>query len=195
LKDKHRLRIVDTGSGKGYLTFAAYDFFKNTRSLDLRMTGVEARANLVELCNDIARASEFEGLEFIDGTINSYNLGEVDVLIALHACNTATDDAIYKGIKAAADLIVVAPCCHHEVRPQIKPPAMLKDVLKHGVMLERTAETITDALRGLLMERSGYAVKMLEFVLRSRETQAILNARSPRSSSSTASASSGSTTC
>lgn len=164
LKDKSELRIVDMGSGKGYLTFAAYDFFKNTRGLDVRMTGVETRSNLAEFCRDIAKASEFEGLEFVDGTIDSYDIGGADILIALHACNTATDDAIYKGINAKADLIVVAPCCHQEIRPQIVSPAMLKDVLKHGVMLERTAETITDALRALLLERSGYAAKMLEFV-------------------------------
>jgi hypothetical protein len=164
LKDKRELRIVDMGSGKGYLTFAAYDFFKNTRGLDVRMTGVEARSNLAEFCLDIAKASEFEGLEFVDGTIDSYDIGDADILIALHACNTATDDAIYKGIKVNAGLIVVAPCCHQEIRPQIKPPAMFKDVLKHGVMLERTAETITDGLRSLLLERSGYATKMLEFV-------------------------------
>lgn len=164
LKDRERLRIVDMGSGKGYLTFAAYDHFTNVRGIDVSITGVEAKSDLVGLCNDIARASEFDKLEFVDGTIDSYDVGNADILIALHACNTATDDAIYKGIKAAADLIVVAPCCHQEIRPQITPPAMLKDVLKHGVMLERVAETITDALRALLLEREGYAVKMLEFV-------------------------------
>ena len=163
LKDKRELRIVDMGSGKGYLTFAAYDHFKN-EGVNVRITGVEAKADLVGLCNDIAKASDFEGLEFTGGTIDSYDVGHADILIALHACNTATDDAIYKGIKAAADLIVVAPCCHQEIRPQIKPPPMLKDVLKHGVMLERTAEMVTDGLRGLLLERSGYIVKMLEFV-------------------------------
>jgi len=164
LKDKRELRIVDMGSGKGYLTFAAYDHFKNERGIDVRITGVEAKSDLVGLCNDIARAGDFDGLDFVDGTIDSYNVGDTDILIALHACDTATDDAIYKGIKAAADLIVVAPCCHQEIRPQITPPAMLKDVLKHGVMLERTAETVTDAVRALLLEHRGYAVKMLEFV-------------------------------
>jgi methyltransferase family protein len=84
--------------------------------------------------------------------------------MALHACNTATDDAIYKGIVASAGLIVAAPCCHQEVRPQIKPPAMFRDILKHGVMLERVAETITDGLRALLLERSGYGAKLFEFI-------------------------------
>lgn len=164
LKDRTELKIVDMGSGKGYLTFAAYDYFKNTRGVDIKITGVDTKRELVDLCNGIARASEFEGLNFAEGTIEDYDVGDVDILIALHACNTATDDAIYKGISAKADLIVAAPCCHQEIRPQIKPPDMFRDILKHGVMLERTAETITDGLRSLLLERSGYSTKLFEFV-------------------------------
>ncbi len=164
LKERQELRIVDMGSGKGYLTFAAYDYFKNIRDVDVHITGVDTKRELVDLCNGIAAASQFDGLNFIVGTIGEYDVGSVNILIALHACNTATDDAIYKGITAHADLIVMAPCCHQEIRPQIKPPAMLRDILKHGVMLERTAETITDGLRSLLLERSGYATKLFEFV-------------------------------
>ena len=163
-KKEENLRIVDMGSGKGYLTFAAYDYFKNIRDVDVQITGVDTKRELVDLCNGIAAASQFEGLNFVVGTIGEYDVGSVNILIALHACNTATDDAIYKGITANADLIVVAPCCHQEIRPQINPPAMLRDILKHGVMLERTAETITDGLRSLLFERSGYATKLFEFV-------------------------------
>ncbi len=164
LKDRSRLKIVDMGSGKGYLTFAAYDYFKNHRGIDVSVTGIEARGELVGLCNDIARSSEFDGLSFVTGTIDSYDVGEIDVLIALHACNTATDDAIYKGITAKAGLIVAAPCCHQEIRPQIVPPEMFKNILKHGVMLERVAETLTDGLRSLLLEREGYATKLFEFI-------------------------------
>ncbi len=164
LKDRKELNIVDMGSGKGYLTFAAYDFFKNIRSLDVKVTGVDTKSQLVGLCNDIARASEFENLKFVTGWIGDFDVKNVDILIALHACNTATDDAIFKGIKAEADLIVVAPCCHQEVRPQIVPPEMLKNVLKHGIMLEREAELITDGLRALLLEKSGYQTKLFEFV-------------------------------
>ena len=164
LKDRKQLRIVDMGSGKGYLTFAAYDYFKNTRKVDVQMTGVDTKSELVELGNGIAAAAGFEGLNFVVGSIANYDVGDVDILIALHACNTATDDAIFKGITAKADLIVAAPCCHQEIRPQIKPPAMLRDILKHSVMLERTAETLTDGLRSLLLERSGYSTKLFEFV-------------------------------
>ncbi len=164
LKDRPRLRIVDMGSGKGYLTFAAYDYFANVRGIDVSMTGVDTRAELVGLCNDIAAASDFDGLNFVEGSIDSFSPAGVDILIALHACNTATDDAIYKGITAEAELIVTVPCCHQELRPQIKPPDMFRDILKHGVMLERVAETMTDGIRSLLLERSGYATKLFEFV-------------------------------
>ena len=164
LRDRTQLRIVDMGAGKGYLTFAAYDYFKNIRALDVRMTGVDTKSELVEHGNGVARASEFEGLEFVVGSIADFDVGDVDILIALHACNTATDEAIYKGINAKADLIVAAPCCHQEIRPQIVAPEMFRDILKHGVMLERVAETLTDGLRSLLLERSGYSTKLFEFV-------------------------------
>lgn len=164
LKDKKSLNIVDMGSGKGYLTFAAYDFFKNIRGLDVKITGIDTKQELVGLCSDIAKASEFEDLKFVHGWIGDYELDDVDILIALHACNTATDDAIFKGIKAEADLIVVAPCCHQEIRPQIKPPAMFRNIFKHGIMLEREAESITDGLRALLLEKSGYSTKLFEFI-------------------------------
>lgn len=164
LKDNKSLNIVDMGSGKGYLTFAAYDFFKNIRGLDVKITGVDTKQELVGLCNDIAKASEFEDLKFVHGWIGDFDVENVDILIALHACNTATDDAIFKGIKAEADLIVVAPCCHQEIRPQIKPPEMFRNIFKHGIMLEREAESITDGLRALLLEKSGYSTKLFEFI-------------------------------
>jgi len=164
LKDNQKLNIVDMGSGKGYLTFATYDYFVNICSLDAKVTGVDTKSELVGLCNDIAKASEFEDLQFVHGWIGDYELKDVDILIALHACNTATDDAIFKGIEASADLIVVAPCCHQEIRPQITPPEMFKNILKHGIMLEREAESITDGLRALLLEKSGYSTRIFEFI-------------------------------
>ena len=164
LQDKKKIRITDMGSGKGYLTFATYDYFKNERGLDVEVTGVDTKRELVGLCNDIARSCEFSGLKFVHGFIDDYDLEETDILIALHACNTATDDAIYKGIRAEADLIVVSPCCHQELRPQIKPPEIFRNILKHGIMLEREAESITDGLRSLLLEKSGYATRVFEFI-------------------------------
>ena len=156
------------GSGKGYLTFAAYDHFSRKlagpQASSLRVTGVESRPHLVRLCNEIAEACGYTGLKFIQGDIADSAAEHVDILIALHACDTATDDALYQGIAAKASVIVAAPCCHKEVKKQLKSPELLAGILKHPVMLERTAETITDGLRSLLLEREGYRTKMFEFV-------------------------------
>ncbi|HVF31139.1 MAG TPA: SAM-dependent methyltransferase [Pyrinomonadaceae bacterium] len=164
LKERNEFKIIDMGSGKGYLTFAAHDYFSNVRALKVEVTGVEVRKELVDLCNDIALAGGVDGLSFVTGTIDEYDVPAVDILIALHACDTATDDAIFKGIASHASIIMAAPCCHKEIRRQIRPPELLRDVLKHGSLLEREAETVTDGLRGMLMEMSGYSVKVFEFV-------------------------------
>jgi hypothetical protein len=157
--------LVDVGSGKGYLTFAVYDYFNNVRGVRATVTGVEARAELVGLCNDVARRAGFERLSFRTGFIQELELARTDFLVALHACDTATDDAIYKGVAAGAAVIVTAPCCHKEVRPQIEAPAALqRGVLRHGHLLEREAESVTDSLRALLLESAGYRVKVFEFV-------------------------------
>jgi hypothetical protein len=164
LKHRKLLKAVDMGSGKGYLTFAAYDYFTNVRGFDVEMTGVDTKRETVALCNDIAAACKFDKLKFIDGSIEEYETGGIDLLIALHACDTATDAALYKGIRADAEIIVAAPCCHKEIRQQMKPPAGMENFLKHGTLLERTAETVTDGLRSLLLERSGYGTKVFEFI-------------------------------
>ncbi len=164
LKDRSSIKITDMGCGKGYLTFAVYDYFKNTLGIDVEVTGVEAKSNLVEFCNSIAKAAEFEKLIFVNNFIGNYDLRYTDILIALHACDTATDDAIFQAIKANAEIIMVAPCCHHEIRPQIKAPEMFKNILKHGVLLEKMAETITDGLRALILEKMGYKTKVFEFI-------------------------------
>ena len=164
LKNRESLKIVDMGSGKGYLTFAAYDYFNNVLKIPAEVVGVDVRDELVSLCNDIARSCDFRSLRFVKGFIRDFDLENADILIALHACNTATDEAIYRGIRANAELIVCAPCCHQEIRPQIKPPELLKNILKHGIMLEREAESLTDGMRAILLERSGYQAKIFEFI-------------------------------
>ncbi|HEX8146742.1 MAG TPA: SAM-dependent methyltransferase [Pyrinomonadaceae bacterium] len=164
LKGREELSVADVGSGKGYLTFALYDYLNNVRGVRAAVTGVEARAELVEFCNEVARRAGFRRLEFRAGLIDDFELPRADVLIALHACDTATDDAIHKGVGAGAALIVTAPCCHKEVRPQIVVPAQLRGVLRHGHLLEREAESVTDSLRALLLESAGYRVKVFEFV-------------------------------
>ncbi|MFV0387913.1 MAG: class I SAM-dependent methyltransferase [Pyrinomonadaceae bacterium] len=164
LSERKELRIVDMGSGKGYLTFAAYDYFSNVRNIDVKITGVDTKSELVALCNDIAKSSDFDGLHFVEGKIDTFEPENADILIALHACNTATDDAIFKAIKNNISLIVVAPCCHQEIRPQMQAPKLLSGILKHGSILEREAESITDGIRAMLLEEQGYKTQIFEFI-------------------------------
>ena len=159
-----RIDVLDMGSGKGYLTFSVYAHLRHGLNLDAHVTGIDANRRLVNLCNDIARASEFDQLEFQQGQIVDQDPGTIDVLIALHACDTATDDAIYRGISGGARLILVSPCCHREVRPQIVPPDHLRDVLSHGSLLEQHAEVLTDGLRSLFLAENGYRTKIIEYV-------------------------------
>lgn len=156
--------IVDMGSGKGYLTFALYDHLVNNKKMNASVSGVELRSELVDKCNKIARKAKFEKLQFVTNNIHDFSLDKTNMLIALHACDTATDDAIFKGIRANADFIVVAPCCHKQVRRAMKPNEDLMPLLKHGVYMERQAELLTDGLRGLILEKHGYQTKALEFI-------------------------------
>ncbi|MGQ0527038.1 MAG: class I SAM-dependent methyltransferase [Alphaproteobacteria bacterium] len=159
--------IIDMGAGKGYLTFALYDYLKNIRKIDAQVTGVEQRADLVSLCNKIAVESSFGSLKFEQGSITDFKTGAANLLIALHACDTATDDAIAKGIMAGAALIIAAPCCHKQIRREMEtkntdsPFGLLT---RHGIFMERQAEMVTDALRGLFLEYYGYEVKIFEFI-------------------------------
>jgi hypothetical protein len=159
--------IADMGSGKGYLTFALYDYLTSVMKLNPAVTGVEVRAELVDLCNRIAKNSNFSSLNFVQGRIDDYGSKDVDLLIALHACDTATDDAIHKGITAGAELIVVAPCCHKQIRREIESHKSRNDLdflMRHGIFLERQAEMVTDGLRALILEYFGYTVKVFEFI-------------------------------
>jgi hypothetical protein len=158
------LKIADMGSGKGYLTFALYDHLVNTLGRTVEMVGVEFRPELVMLCNDIATAAGFKGLRFVQGTIADYDCAGVDVVIALHACDTATDDALAKAIKAGAGLVVVAPCCHKQVRREMGKAEGLEFMLQYGTYMERMAEMVTDGLRAKLLELSGYETNLFEFI-------------------------------
>lgn len=159
--------VVDMGSGKGYLTFALYDYLHEQLKLDANVTGVEFRDDLVKLCNDIAKQADFKQLHFVEGTIEDYKVQEINLLIALHACDTATDDAIFKGIKAGAELIVVAPCCHKQIRREMERYKAKNEVsflTKYGIFLERQAEMVTDGIRALILEYFGYKTKVIEFI-------------------------------
>jgi SAM-dependent methyltransferase len=158
------LHFADMGCGKGYLTFGLWHLFARVWKQPVRVTGVESRADLVATTNRLAQQIHAEGLEFVRGEIASAKLDAVDALIALHACNTATDDAIRRGIELGAKLIVVAPCCHQEVRPQLGRPEPFAAVLQHGLMAERMAEWATDGLRALFLEWAGYRTKVMEFI-------------------------------
>jgi tRNA A58 N-methylase Trm61 len=161
---KDHLQVVDMGSGKGYLTFALYDYLTNKLQLKANVTGIELRQELVDTCNGIARESGYEALIFKSGTIEEAVVNNTDMLIALHACDTATDDAIYSGIKANSKVIICAPCCHKQIRKQMAPDNELKSITKHGILLERQAEIATDAIRSLLLEASGYKSRVFEFI-------------------------------
>jgi SAM-dependent methyltransferase len=164
LPDDRPVEVADMGCGKAYLTFAAHDYFNRVEGRPTNVTGVEARTELVEKCREIARECHCDRLSFQAGTIQSASFPVLDVLIALHACDTATDDAIVQGIHAGAALIVVAPCCQKEIRAQLQAPAVLAPALRHGIFQERHAEFATDALRALLLEWAGYDTKVFEFI-------------------------------
>ena len=160
-------KVADMGSGKGYLTFALYDYLHSVLKLSSEVVGVEYRQDMVDLCNEVAGKSSFDKLNFVQGTIEDYDANDVNLLIALHACDTATDDAIFKGIKANAELIVVAPCCHKQIRREIEQNKVKNEVsflTKYGIFLERQAEMVTDGIRALILEYFGYKTKVFEFI-------------------------------
>ena len=164
LRDRRELRVVDMGAGKGYLTFATAEFFR-ARGVTAEVIGVEARAELVELTNRVAREEGVPGLRFERGAIGEFQPAQPpDVLIALHACDTATDDALAQAVRSGATLILTAPCCHQEVRGQMRPPPVLREILRHGILAEREAEIVTDGLRALLLEMHGYRASVFEFI-------------------------------
>jgi SAM-dependent methyltransferase len=162
------IHVADMGSGKGYLTFAVATLL----GAGATVTGREVRPELVDLCNRVARENFLPNLTFSSGVIPAPKIADpeskienpIDVLIALHACDTATDDALAHGIVAGARLLIVSPCCQKEVRPQLVPPPVLADALRHGIFQERQAEFVTDALRALLLEWAGYKTKVFEFI-------------------------------
>lgn len=168
------LSTVDMGCGKGYLTFALHSFLSDKYD-HVNTYGVEIRTELVQEINGIANelGSTFESLQFVQGSIENFRFihDTIDVLIALHACDTATDDAIFFGIQNQAKVIVTAPCCHKEVRSQLdsyfvgnKESHPYRDILRHPIYRERIAEYVTDSIRALLLEISGYHVKVFEFI-------------------------------
>lgn len=179
------LAIADMGCGKGYLTFAAHDYFNLVAQRPAEVLGVEFRPELVALCNDIACATGRHTLTFAAGTIQAADLPKLDLLIALHACNTATDDALARGLAAGAALLVVAPCCQKELRPQLAAAPVLAPALRHGIFQERHAEFATDALRALLLEWAGYDTKVFEFISTEHTAKNLMIAAAKRAAADT----------
>ena len=164
LAQAERIRVVDFGAGKGYLTFAVHDHLSSLLGRQVQVTGVELRPDMVSLCNAAAAKLGLRGLAFEQGDVRTYAPGALDVMIALHACDTATDHAIHLGLRAGAAIILCSPCCHKELRPQLLSPHLLRPILQHGVHLGQQAEMLTDGLRAMLLDACGYETQVFEFV-------------------------------
>ena len=164
------IHIADMGAGKGYLTFALYEYLTTHYDKKIVMEGVEIRKDLVEKINEIIRISRINeirrisNIQFVQNSIEDYKPENLDVLIALHACDTATDDAILKGIRNNAKLIICAPCCHKQIRREMEKAGKTDSITKYGIFLERQAVMITDAVRALVLEYCGYKTQVMEFI-------------------------------
>ena len=181
-----KIRIADMGAGKGYLTFALYEYLTQKCKYDIAMEGVEIRPDLVVKINEIIKESGMKDFRFVESSIEAYacqqstvNFSDfqifrfsdskrfsdsIDVLIALHACNTATDDAIIKGIESGAKLIICAPCCHKQIRQEMEKSKVVDAITRYGIFMERQAVMITDTIRALILEYFGYKTQVMEFI-------------------------------
>ncbi|MBA3721494.1 MAG: SAM-dependent methyltransferase [Parachlamydiaceae bacterium] len=162
-KDKP-IHIVDFGCGKSYLTFALYYYLKVMKGLKLTLTGLDLKKDVIDKCNQLAKKLCYSDLSFSVGDINQHQeKRHVDMVISLHACDTATDAALEKAVRWESEVILCVPCCQHELFGQVKNEA-LEPLLKHGILKERFAALATDAARAQLLEALGYRVQVLEFI-------------------------------
>ena len=158
------IRIIDFGCGKSYLTFAMYYYLHVLQGRDIRVTGLDLKADVIRHCNELAQKLQYTKLDFLVGDIKQYE-GEdsVDMVVSLHACDTATDYALQKAVKWGAGVIMAVPCCQHELNRQIRND-LFAPVLRYGIVKERMAALLTDALRAELLEQQGYDTQILEFI-------------------------------
>lgn len=164
LNTEKKLNIVDFGCGKSYLTFALYYYLVDKLGLDVNIIGLDLKEDVIEFCNKTAKELEYKNLKFIHGDIKGYREFEkVDMVVTLHACDTATDDALIKAMEWKADVILSVPCCQHELFNKIENPIM-EPMIKHGIIKEKLSSLITDSIRGNILEIMGYSVQMLEFI-------------------------------
>ena len=158
------LTVVDFGCGKSYLTFALYHLLAIKERLSVRIIGLDLKKDVIEECSRLASELGYEGLTFAVGDIAEYaGVTEADMVVTLHACDTATDAALVKAISWNASVILSVPCCQHELFRQIAQP-VLKPLLKHGILKERFTALVTDAIRAQLLEMAGYRTQVLEFI-------------------------------
>lgn len=169
LPKERKINIIDFGCGKSYLTFAMYYYLKQLQRLDVKIIGLDLKTEVIRSCNELALKYGYEDLEFLQGDISTYEgkpekaENQADMVVTLHACDTATDYALAKAVLWNAGVILSVPCCQHEVNKQIKCNT-LQPVLKYGLLRERMSALFTDAIRANLLEKSGYEVQILEFI-------------------------------
>lgn len=164
LPDDREITILDFGCGKSYLTFAIYYYLHEMKKMDVRIIGLDLKKDVIEKCNRLKEKLNYEKLTFLNGDIADYNeLSKVDMVVTLHACDTATDYALAKAVAWNAKVILSVPCCQHELNKQIKCET-LQPVLKYGLLKERMSALFTDGLRASLLEQQGYNVQILEFI-------------------------------
>ena len=164
LPKERRISVVDFGCGKSYLTFAIYYYLKIMNGLDVEITGLDLKADVIEKCNRLKEKYGYDDLRFLTGDIGTYEgKSRVDMVVTLHACDTATDYALAKAVKWNAGVILSVPCCQHELNWQIHCEP-LESVFKHGLLKERISALLTDGIRAALLEEAGYEVQVMEFI-------------------------------
>ena len=164
LMDQEEIRIIDFGCGKSYLTFALYHYLVNMKKKKVNITGLDLKQDVIDLCNRTTEELNYQGLQFICGDIKDHTSGEgVDMVVTLHACDTATDIALEKAVRWGAKVILSVPCCQHELYDKIKNNN-LSGMLRHGIIRERLSSLVTDSIRGSVLEIMGYQVQILEFI-------------------------------
>lgn len=169
------IRIIDFGCGKSYLTFAMYYYLHELQHRDIQVTGLDLKTDVIKHCNELAEKLGYDRLKFERGDISTYEGTDVaDMVVTLHACDLATDYALDKAVKWGARVILAVPCCQHELNRQIKCDP-LKPVLKYGIIKERVAALLTDALRANLLEQQGYETQILEFIDMEHTPKNLLN--------------------
>ncbi|SHJ73997.1 class I SAM-dependent methyltransferase [Paramaledivibacter caminithermalis] len=164
LNKEKTINIIDFGCGKSYLTFALYHYLVYELGLDINVIGLDLKKDVIDFCNEIADELNYDRLKFIHGDIKGFEgIDKIDMVVSLHACDTATDDAITKAVNWKADVILAVPCCQHELFNKIHNPIM-KPMEKYGIIREKLSTIVTDSIRASVLEIMGYSVQMLEFI-------------------------------